>query len=307
MCATTASSRPRSWSPSCATTWRPAGAAKAASRCCAAHAAAPAAALQPPLFRRRLALDHLCARMAGRACAVGRHGRVACAARAAAPALCPRRLGAADAGPAHRFPAPSGARLRQRLQVRFEQEDNPVVDEELFQLDGLTEYLLVQQLQQQVAAGLSEPGQAPQAMEDSVRAAVARLTRSGRLPLAGLGERGARALQSSVTPSLRAWRQQLDRYAHPAPRRRLLIEDDGLVFDDWIDGLRQSCETEESPMRTTHSAGCCWIRATCSMPRAGPMPTSSCRSTCAAWCWPPAARRPSCAWWRATAWCRSCP
>src|SRR5256885_4772717 len=25
----------------------------------------PAAALQPPLFRRRLALDHLCARMAG--------------------------------------------------------------------------------------------------------------------------------------------------------------------------------------------------------------------------------------------------
>src|SRR3989475_9521757 len=57
-------------------------------------------------------------------------------------------------------------------------------------------------------------------MEDSVRAAVARLTRSGRLPLAGLGERGARALQSSVTPSLRAWRQQLDRYAHPAPRRR---------------------------------------------------------------------------------------
>src|SRR2546427_7379083 len=75
--------------------------------------------------------------------------------------------------------------------------------------------LLVQQLQQQVAAGLDEPGQAPQAMEDSVRAAVARLTRSGRLPLAGLGERGARALQSSVTPSLRAWRQQLDRYAHP--------------------------------------------------------------------------------------------
>src|SRR2546427_6538766 len=53
----------------------------------------------------------------------------------------------------------------------------------------------------------------------------------------GLGERGARALQSSVTPSLRAWRQQLDRYAHPAPRRRLLIEDDGLVFDDWIDEI----------------------------------------------------------------------
>lgn len=142
---------------------------------------------------------------------------------------------------------PARAYLRQRLQVRFEQEDNPVVDEELFQLDGLTEYLLVQQLQQQVAAGLDEPGQAPQAMEDSVRAAVARLTRSGRLPLAGLGERGARALQSSVTPSLRAWRQQLERYAHPAPRRRLLIEDDGLVFDDWIDGLRQSCEAEESP------------------------------------------------------------
>jgi exodeoxyribonuclease V gamma subunit len=133
---------------------------------------------------------------------------------------------------------PARAYLRQRLQVRFEQEDNPVVVEELFQLDGLTEYLLVQQLQQQVAAGLDEPEQAPQAMEDSVRAAVARLTRSGRLPLAGLGARGARALQASVTPSLRAWHQQLALYAQPAARRRLLIEHGGLVFDDWMDGLR---------------------------------------------------------------------
>ena len=40
-----------------------------------------------------------------------------------------------------------------------------------------------------------------------------------------------------------------------APRRRLLIEDDGLVFDDWIDGLRQSCETEESPDADAQ----CWL------------------------------------------------
>ncbi|CAB5697861.1 Exodeoxyribonuclease V gamma chain [Delftia tsuruhatensis] len=151
---------------------------------------------------------------------------------------------------------PARAYLRQRLQVRFEQEDNPVVDEELFQLDGLTEYLLVQQLQQQLASDLTGAQQTPRSMEDGVRAAVARLSRSGRLPLAGLGERGARALQSSVMPSLRAWREQLALYAWPAPRRRLLIEQDGLVFDDWMDGLRQAGE----PGTTCEGDdGLCWL------------------------------------------------
>ncbi len=145
---------------------------------------------------------------------------------------------------------PARAYLRQRLQVRFELEDSVVRDEELFQVDGLTEYGLVQQLQRQVAEALDGGALDPvaqEAVQYSVRQQVRRLVRSGQLPLAGLGEREARSLVEAVAPSLRAWLAQRAALPHAAPRQRLRIEQEDLVFDDWIDGLRHAGDDPAAP------------------------------------------------------------
>ncbi|WP_280188053.1 exodeoxyribonuclease V subunit gamma [Delftia sp. PS-11] len=191
-----------------------------------------------------------------------REWRAAHAHPGEAPAQAPQR-------PAFRFDAtapltlarltdflrhPARAYLRDRLQVRFELEDNVVQDDELFQVDGLTEYGLVQQLQQQVAQALQDSTLGAGARErvaERVRSHVQRLARSGQLPLAGLGEREARSLADAAAPSLAAWLVQRAAYPEPAPRQRLRIEHDGLVLDDWLDGLRAAGEGSQSPP--------CWL------------------------------------------------
>ena len=133
---------------------------------------------------------------------------------------------------------PARAFLRSRLLVRFEQEDEVVEDDELFNVDGLMAYGLVQQLQQGVRAQLVQSTAATQ-VQTQVKNQVQRFMRAGVLPLAGLGQREAAALQSQVTPSLLAWQQQMQQWPHVAPRQRLLLRDGDLVLDDWIDGLRE--------------------------------------------------------------------
>ena len=133
---------------------------------------------------------------------------------------------------------PARSFLRNRLLVRFEQEDEVVEDDELFTVDGLMAYGLVQQLQQGVRTQLAQAG-APLDVTAQVQGQVARLSRAGVLPLAGLGAREAQQLQAQTTPSLLAWQQQMQEWPHAAARQRLLLQKDDLVLDDWIDGLRE--------------------------------------------------------------------
>ncbi|WP_027016384.1 exodeoxyribonuclease V subunit gamma [Comamonas composti] len=135
---------------------------------------------------------------------------------------------------------PARAFLRQRLQVRFELEENLVEDEEIFALDGLAEYALIQQLQKQVVQAL-EPAQGDLAdlLQARVGRQIGRLERAGRLPLAGLGRREALALQQAVMPSLLAWQEQIQQWPREAPRQRLQLRQEGLILDDWLDGLRE--------------------------------------------------------------------
>ncbi|QXZ08965.1 exodeoxyribonuclease V subunit gamma [Comamonas sp. Y33R10-2] len=132
---------------------------------------------------------------------------------------------------------PARSFLRNRLLVRFEQEDEVVEDDELFSVDGLTAYSLIAQLQQGVRTQLSQSTALD--VTAQVRRQVQRLGRAGVLPLAGLGQREADALQAQTTPSLLAWQQKMQQWPKAAPRERLRLEQGVLVLDDWMDGLQE--------------------------------------------------------------------
>lgn len=132
---------------------------------------------------------------------------------------------------------PARSFLRHRLLVRFEQDDERVADDELFSVDGLTAYGLIQQLQQAVRTQLAQGADVDVA--EQVQRQVQRLARAGVLPLAGLGKREAESLQTQTTPSLLAWQQQMLQWPHAAPRERLLLHSGAVTLDDWMDGLRE--------------------------------------------------------------------
>ncbi|MEG0149556.1 MAG: exodeoxyribonuclease V subunit gamma [Comamonas sp.] len=135
---------------------------------------------------------------------------------------------------------PARAFLRNRLLVRFEPDEEVIEDDELFQVDGLTAYSLVQQLQQDVVTQLVHAGDLADAdVSRQVQQQVQRLARAGVLPLAGLGAREAQVLQAQVTPSLVAWQNLMKEWPQPSSRMRLLLQENDLLLDDWVDGLRQ--------------------------------------------------------------------
>ncbi|WP_313602545.1 exodeoxyribonuclease V subunit gamma [Comamonas jiangduensis] len=135
---------------------------------------------------------------------------------------------------------PAKAFFRQRLSVYFEEDDSAVPDDEVFQLEGLQAYGLVQTLQQQfVADWEARAGQradgdvAVQLLQQRIHS----LQRAGQLPLAGLGQREAQQLQDSVLPGLQAWQRVRAAYPQAAPRQRLHLVHGGAVLEDWLDPL----------------------------------------------------------------------
>jgi len=141
---------------------------------------------------------------------------------------------------------PASFYLRQHLQVRFDLQERALEDAELFELGGLDQHRLVHQVQQAVvaivAAVAAQPQDAPGAdIAALVQSQVQRLLRAGQLPLAALGEHAARALHARCTCALQAWYGQMQHCAHPLPRQHLRVQyPDGLLLEDWLDGLRQS-------------------------------------------------------------------
>jgi exodeoxyribonuclease V gamma subunit len=135
---------------------------------------------------------------------------------------------------------PAKAFFRQRLSVYFEEDDSAVPDDEIFQLDGLQAYGLVQNLQQQFVADWE--GQIGQPTDGDVAALLLQqrihsLQRAGQLPLAGLGQREAVQLQNTVLPSLQAWQRARADYPQAAERQRLHFAHAGVVLEDWLDQL----------------------------------------------------------------------
>lgn len=135
---------------------------------------------------------------------------------------------------------PAKAFFQQRLGVYFEADEDTVEDDELFQLNGLQAYQLVEQLQQQFVADWE---QSRHAALDGDRAApllqarLQSLQRAGRLPLAGVGQREAQQLQATVLPCLQEWAARRQAFPREVERLRVHFRHAGVVLEDWLDQL----------------------------------------------------------------------
>ncbi len=187
---------------------------------------------------------------------------------------------------------PARSFLRQQWQVSFELAEDLPLDEECFALGGLAAYGLVEQLQTTMAAATHAWASAP----PTPQALHTLLTRQrcntcktlGSLPLAGLGEQEKAALHASTSSSLQAWAQLQQRYPVEAPHQALHLAHQGIVLDDWLDGLRQR-HAAAPPVRISLSASNVLLGEGAKTPSR--VPTNCSRPICTAWPPPRAASR----------------
>ena len=189
-------------------------------------------------------------------------------APAPSPSPAPTAATATTPAPASTLPAlnlptlarfmrhPARSFLRQQWQVSFELAEDLPLDEECFALGGLAAYGLVEQLQTTMAAATPAWASAPptsQALSTLLTHQLQHLQNAGSLPLAGLGEQEKAALHASTSSSLQAWAQLQQRYPVEAPHQALHLAHQGIVLDDWLDGLRQR-HAAAPPVRISLSA-----------------------------------------------------
>lgn len=65
--------------------------------------------------------------------------------------------------------------------------------------------------------------------------------------MGALGAWTQQALEGTLLPMLAAWQQEVARHPHPAARRAVRIEHNGVVLQDWLDHLRVSDEADALP------------------------------------------------------------
>ncbi|GGY47578.1 exodeoxyribonuclease V subunit gamma [Pseudoduganella albidiflava] len=120
----------------------------------------------------------------------------------------------------------------QRFGVRFADSALVGEDEEPFVLDALDRYFLEDEM-------LEDDGAVD---EEDVRASLveraARLQREGVLPIGVIGDRVRDNLIEALLPVRRAWLQLRGAFPEAAPKLPVGLELDGVVLEDWIDGLR---------------------------------------------------------------------
>lgn len=124
----------------------------------------------------------------------------------------------------------------QRLKVHLDEDVQAQLDEEPFGLDGLQRFQLQQEL---LAAGSRALDADPAQVEPALQAAALRLQRSGRLPLAGFGER----LRAQVVDKLPAQLQRYQALCERWPERLespkpLQFAHAGIELQGWLGGLR---------------------------------------------------------------------
>jgi len=124
----------------------------------------------------------------------------------------------------------------QRLKVHLDEELQAQLDEEPFGLDGLELHQLRRELLGAASLALEAH---PEQVEPALQAAALRLQRSGRLPLAGFGERLRESVLKPLPEQIARyrtlcadWPQRLD---SPRP---LQFEHAGVELQGWLGGLR---------------------------------------------------------------------
>ena len=127
---------------------------------------------------------------------------------------------------------PVGAFFRERLQVHLDDERNDLHDEELFGLDGLDLYQLLNHQLQHVPTELS-----PENLAQHALSVVRRLRLAGALPLAGVGQLEARQLATQLEALLGAALHERAAYPQPAPRVLIDVVHPHVQLQDALSGV----------------------------------------------------------------------
>ncbi|MES1265497.1 MAG: exodeoxyribonuclease V subunit gamma, partial [Variovorax sp.] len=114
--------------------------------------------------------------------------------------------------------------------------------------DGLEEYGLLDEVLDELRDIHQGPSGAVASLPRRVGERIARIRRSGRLPMAGLGQRSERALVDTLVPMLERWSTLYAQYPEPAQKEPLRFDHEGLVLDDWLDGLRLDSPESGQPV-----------------------------------------------------------
>lgn len=157
--------------------------------------------------------------------------------RAAAPAFSPDPAAPLDLQRLARFLRnPVKVYFRERLGVVFEADEEARRDTEPFRVQGLENYQLIeQQLKTWPVAApvVAEIGP----LRAQIAASLARLRRTGALPMGGFGTLKQEELGQTLGAMAGAWVAARSRYPVPQPRIAVHVEHAGVVLADWIDPL----------------------------------------------------------------------
>lgn len=149
---------------------------------------------------------------------------------------------------------PVKAFFRQRLQVVFDEAKEDDADEESFGIDGLQKYGLLQDL---LATATAQPDAAQE--ELCVSRSLAKLRKSGALPIKVFGDLELQNLEETLTTMLYAWRAEKARFPHPADRQSVHLEAGGVLLEDWIDHLHCSQVPPEPQTTDPSSSTVAWL------------------------------------------------
>lgn len=131
--------------------------------------------------------------------------------------------------------------FRHRLQVSFDELGAVDEDDESFGADKLERWALLDEVLRSCRGWADVPAETLPPLSDLLGQQVARLQRAGRLPMAGPGRRVEAELLQTLLPVATAWQQVLAEQPivrEKQPMRLVHPQDDRLVLDDWLVGLR---------------------------------------------------------------------
>ena len=123
--------------------------------------------------------------------------------------------------------------FHRQLDVRFADDESAMADDEAFAVKGLDEYSLLSEVLKRVdtTAGDSEL---------SVEHQLARILRTGSLPMAEFGRRTAQKLAETLQPMLARWLALHSQFPQGADKLPLRFDAGNVQVEDWLDGLRSS-------------------------------------------------------------------
>ncbi len=130
----------------------------------------------------------------------------------------------------------------QRLQAALEREVAQSEDVEPFAIDALSGWGLRQQVIDAVARQWVQTPE--RTLEDSLERAIGGLARAGQLPLKPFDAPWVEQLTAELTAPLARYQQLLAAHPQSLPNQRVHLEQEGLVLEDRLTGLRAAADGE---------------------------------------------------------------